>query len=49
MDFKTEKDENAPSSSVPGFLAKLWLLVEDEATNELIKWGPVSCIHHGLA
>ncbi|XP_022084111.1 heat shock factor protein-like isoform X2 [Acanthaster planci] len=34
-----KKEVNGPSSSVPGFLAKLWLLVEDAETNELIGWG----------
>lgn len=30
------------SSSVPAFLAKLWRLVEDEETNNLIYWSTVS-------
>lgn len=30
------------SSGVPAFLAKLWRLVEDEETNNLIYWSAVS-------
>lgn len=30
------------SSGVPAFLAKLWRLVEDEETNNLIYWSSVS-------
>lgn len=30
------------SSGVPAFLAKLWRLVEDEETNNLIYWNTVS-------
>lgn len=30
------------SSGVPAFLAKLWRLVEDEETNNLIYWNAVS-------
>lgn len=29
-------------SGVPAFLAKLWRLVDEEQTNELIKWSSVS-------
>ena len=27
------------STNVPAFVAKLWSLVDDEVTNELISWG----------
>ena len=30
------------SSNVPAFLSKLWMLVEEESTDELICWDPVS-------
>ena len=30
------------SSVVPAFLHKLWALIEDENTNDLIAWDPVS-------
>lgn len=30
------------SAGVPAFLAKLWRLVEDEETNNLIYWSAVS-------
>ena len=30
------------SSGVPAFLAKLWKLVEDQQSNHLISWSPVS-------
>lgn len=30
------------STGVPAFLAKLWRLVEDEETNNLIYWSAVS-------
>ena len=30
---------SASSSNVPAFVAKLWSLVDDEATNGLISWG----------
>lgn len=33
------------SSGVPAFLAKLWRLVEDEETNNLIYWSAVSNIY----
>ena len=36
------KGATFPSSNVPGFLSKLWLLVEEKSTNELIRWSPVS-------
>lgn len=38
-------------TSVPAFLAKLWKLVEDPETDDLICWSPVStsyfiaCLH----
>ncbi|XP_038067155.1 heat shock factor protein-like isoform X2 [Patiria miniata] len=35
-----KKEANLPSSNVPGFLAKLWLLVDDATNDELIGWGP---------
>ena len=31
-----------PGSSVPGFLSKLWLLVDDAENDELIGWSQVS-------
>ena len=31
---------SASSSNVPAFVAKLWSLVDDDATSELINWGP---------
>lgn len=37
--------ENTPvtvSNGVPAFLAKLWKLVEDPQSNQLISWSPVS-------
>lgn len=30
------------SSNVPAFLTKLWRLVDDDSTNDLISWTPVS-------
>ena len=30
------------SSNVPAFLSKLWMLVEEESTDELICWDAVS-------
>ena len=30
------------SNAVPAFLAKLWRLVEDEETNNMISWSEVS-------
>lgn len=30
------------SAGVPAFLAKLWRLVEDKETNDLISWSAVS-------
>ena len=32
------------SSSVPAFLTKLWTLVEDPSTDDLICWDPVSIL-----
>jgi len=32
-------------AAVPAFLTKLWTLVEDPATDELICWDPVSTLH----
>ena len=32
------------TSNVPAFLSKLWMLVEEETTDELICWDPVSVI-----
>lgn len=29
------------ASTVPAFLSKLWTLVDDPMTNELIAWDPV--------
>lgn len=31
-----------PQPSCPAFLSKLWLLVDDEGTDELIHWSDVS-------
>lgn len=31
------------SGNVPAFLVKLWTLVEDPSTDELIHWDAVSC------
>lgn len=33
--------ETNAGSGVPAFLAKLWRLVDEENTNELIKWSSV--------
>ena len=39
----TSSGENTlPFSSVPAFLTKLWTLVEDPSTDELICWDAVS-------
>lgn len=37
-------EERSNTASVPAFLAKLWRLVEDEDTNNLIYWNSVSYI-----
>jgi heat shock transcription factor 1 len=34
--------DNGQQSGVPAFLAKLWRLVEDTETNNLIAWSSVS-------
>ena len=45
----TSSGENTSSlSSVPAFLTKLWTLVEDPATDELICWDAVSVFFYNL-
>ena len=34
-----EANISTSSTNVPAFVAKLWSLVDDEQTNELINWG----------
>ena len=35
-------DNGSSAATVPAFLTKLWALVEDPSTNDLICWDPVS-------
>lgn len=35
-------------ASVPAFLGKLWKLVNDSETNQLISWSPVSLVYNYL-
>ena len=40
--YTSSGDNSLYVSSVPAFLSKLWTLVEDPATDELICWDAVS-------
>lgn len=39
--YTTTNTEFGATSSVPAFLSKLWTLVDDASTNDLIAWGSV--------